>query len=93
MKGNKWYVYILLCSDDTYYTGVTNNLDKRIKSHNNKTGSKYTRGRVPVMLVYQMEMEDKSSALKEEYRIKKLSRADKLRLIYEADGPIDSILS
>lgn len=75
------YVYILRCSDDTLYTGYTNNLDNRIKTHNAKKGAKYTRGRTPVKLIYFEEYEDKSSALKREIAIKKLSRDKKLELL------------
>ncbi|MBP2025939.1 GIY-YIG nuclease family protein [Peptoniphilus stercorisuis] len=74
------YVYILKCSDDTLYTGYTNDLEKRIKTHNAKKGAKYTRGRTPVELLYFEEFEDKSSALKREIAIKKLSREKKLKL-------------
>lgn len=74
------YIYILKCSDDTLYTGYTNDLEKRIKTHNAKKGAKYTRGRTPVELLYFEEFEDKSSALKREIAIKKLSREKKLKL-------------
>lgn len=76
-----WVVYILLCSDNTLYTGITNNLSKRLEQHNNGSGAKYTRGRGPLTLMYLKEMEDKSSALKEEYRIKQLNKPKKLELI------------
>jgi len=76
-----WFVYIVKCADDTLYTGVTNNLEKRIKAHNSKNGgAKYTRARQPVELVYSKEFESKSEAMKEEYRIKQLSRAEKKEL-------------
>ena len=78
-----WLVYIVLCKDDTLYTGITNDIENRLKKHNNGTGAKYTRGRGPVKLVYSSEMDDKSSALKEEYRIKKLSRMAKYLLVGE----------
>lgn len=78
---SKNYVYILKCSDKTLYTGWTNNLKNRITTHNNGQGAKYTRGRTPVRLVYYEILKDKSSALKREYQIKKLSRAKKLELI------------
>ena len=65
------YVYILRCSDDTLYTGWTNDLEKRIKAHSNGTGAKYTRGRGPVELVYFEEFDDKKDAMKREYEIKK----------------------
>ena len=75
-----WYVYILRCSDNTLYTGITNDLEKRIRKHNEGKGAKYTRGRGPVTLVKSFEWPTKSGALKEEHRIKKLSRQEKLEL-------------
>lgn len=76
-----WVVYILLCSDNTLYTGITNDINKRLLTHNSGKGAKYTRGRTPLELVYTLEMGDKSLALKEEYRIKQLTRVDKFKLI------------
>ncbi len=78
---NMWVVYILLCSDNSLYTGITNDLPNRLDKHNKGLGAKYTKGRGPVSCVYNKEMEDKSSALKEEYRIKQLSKIKKLELI------------
>jgi putative endonuclease len=75
------YVYILKCSDDTLYTGWTNNLDKRLKTHSKGKGAKYTRGRLPVKLVYFEEYDNKISAQKREYEIKQMSRRKKLELI------------
>lgn len=75
------YVYILRCSDNTLYTGWTNNLEKRITCHNKGIGAKYTRSRLPVELVYFEILKDKSSALKREYEIKKLPRNKKIQLI------------
>lgn len=75
-----WFVYIVKCSDDTLYTGITNNLERRIKQHNDNKGAKYTRGRAPVELLKSFEFATKGEALKEEYRIKHLSREDKLKL-------------
>ncbi|MGV3024916.1 GIY-YIG nuclease family protein [Clostridium thermobutyricum] len=75
------YVYILKCKDETLYTGWTNDLEKRFKAHKEGKGAKYTRGRGPLELVYFEEYEEKSSALKREYEIKKMKRADKLKLI------------
>ena len=75
------YVYILRCSDNTLYTGWTNNLDKRLKAHNNGKGAKYTRARLPVEIVYFEEFDNKKDAMKREYEIKKLSRKEKLNLI------------
>jgi putative endonuclease len=78
-----WYVYILECSDGTLYTGITTDLDKRLKTHNNGKGAKYTKTRLPVVLKASFEAEDRSSASKEEYRIKQLTRKEKLELINE----------
>lgn len=75
------YVYILKCSDETLYTGWTNNLDKRLEAHNSGKGAKYTRVRLPVKLVYYEEYEDKIEAMKREYEIKQLSRKEKVKLI------------
>ena len=77
-----WYVYILQCKDKTFYTGVTTNLKRRIEEHNDSAlGAKYTKGRRPVKLVYSVRRKDKSRAQKEEYRIKKLSRDEKIKII------------
>jgi len=77
-----YYVYILKCSDNTLYTGITTDIARRIDEHNNSDkGAKYTKLRRPVSLVYSEESEDRSSASKREYAIKKLSREKKLELI------------
>jgi len=77
-----YYVYILKCADGTFYTGVTNNLIKRVDAHNTKaTGAKYTKARRPVSLVYHKRVKDRSLAQQAEYKIRHLSRAEKLRLI------------
>jgi len=77
-----YYVYILKCSDATLYTGITTDLSRRLKEHNSsKKGAKYTMLRRPVELLYSEEHEDRSSASKREYAIKKLSREKKLELI------------
>lgn len=75
------YVYILECADKTLYTGWTNNLTKRIGTHSKGKGAKYTRARLPVKLVYFEEYEDKISAQKREYAIKRLTKKDKIKLI------------
>jgi putative endonuclease len=75
------YVYILKCSDNTLYTGYTNDLTNRLKAHNNGNGAKYTRGRLPVELVYFEQYESKSDAMKREYSIKQLTREEKINLI------------
>ena len=78
------YTYILKCSDGTYYTGWTNNLEKRLKAHNSGRGAKYTRARTPVALVYHEAFETKEEAMHREYCIKQLSRAEKETLIQRA---------
>lgn len=75
-----WFIYLLKCSDDSLYCGITNDLEKRVIAHNLKRGAKYTKCRLPVSLYYYEEVVDKSSALKREYRIKQLSRSEKLAL-------------
>jgi putative endonuclease len=78
-----YYVYILKCADNTLYTGITTELERRIDEHNGSDkGAKYTRVRRPVSLVYSEEYSDRSSASKREYEIKKkMSRDEKLKLI------------
>ena len=76
-----YWVYILRCRDDTLYTGITDDLDRRIQAHNAGTGAKYTRGRGPVELVYREEQPDRSAALRRERAIKRLTRKQKLELI------------
>jgi len=78
-----WYVYILLCSDDTFYTGVTTNLERRLRQHNWELvwWAKYTRVRQPVQIIYQNTFNSRSDACKEESRIKKLSRLEKEKFI------------
>ncbi len=85
-KPELWYIYIVECSDGTLYTGITNNVNKRLRKHNNGTGAKYTRGRAPVVLKGFKECSNKSEAAKEEYRVKKLNKLQKLKLIKEWKG-------
>ena len=72
-----YYTYILKCKDDTYYTGYTNDLSKRLKNHNAGKGAKYTRGRGPVKLIYYEEFDNKQSAMRREWEIKQLPRSKK----------------
>ena len=76
-----YYVYILKCRDGSLYTGITVDVENRLKAHNNGTGAKYTRSRRPVSLCYQESQPDKSAALRREAAIKRLTRAQKLALI------------
>lgn len=80
-REQNWCVYILLCSDGTLYTGMTDHMDRRLKAHNEGKGAKYTRGRGPVTLVYREACASRSDALKREYTIKQLPRERKLDLI------------
>lgn len=80
-KHDEHYVYLLLCKDNTLYCGYTNNLVHRIKIHNLGKGAKYTKTRRPVRLVYYESFSSKSPALKREYKIKQLTRDEKLKLI------------
>lgn len=77
-----YFVYILECSDSSLYTGIAKDLKKRLEEHNSsEKGAKYTKSRRPVKLVYSEVSEDRSSASKREYIIKKLTRSQKLQLI------------
>ena len=78
---DRWHVYIVLCGDGTLYTGITNDLDKRIEKHNAGSGARYTRARLPVSLLWHESHDSKSAALKREYAIKQLTRAQKDALI------------
>lgn len=77
------FTYILECADGTFYTGYTTDIEKRLATHNSGKASKYTRGRLPVKLVYLEECKDKETAMSREWHIKQLSRVEKLKLIEE----------
>tara|TARA_B110000263_G_C15261785_1_gene489175 strand:+ start:803 stop:1060 length:258 start_codon:yes stop_codon:yes gene_type:complete len=82
VEKKEWWVYIVACSDGSFYTGITTDKERRVSEHNDsKKGAKYTRNKRPVDLVYSETLPDRSAASKREYYIKKLSRADKLKLI------------
>ncbi len=87
------YTYILRCIDGSYYTGWTNNLKKRLEDHNLGRGAKYTRARLPVILVYYECFGTKEEAMKREAAIKKLSRPQKERLIASRPIPDLSVLA
>ncbi len=76
-----WYVYMVECSDGALYTGITNDLDRRVAAHNAGVASKYTRARRPVKLVYQESCESRQQALIRECAIKLLSRNQKTALV------------
>ncbi len=81
---SKHFVYIILCGDNTLYTGYSVDVENRFKKHVEGLGAKYTRGRGPLKIVYTEELETKSDALKREYEIKKLPRKEKDILIEKA---------
>ncbi len=84
--GGSWFVYLLRCADGSLYTGITNDLPRRLKQHNAGTASRYTRSRLPVVLVYQEAQASHGHALKKELAIKALSRQEK-ELLIRAAGP------
>lgn len=83
-----WQVYIILCTDNSLYTGITNDLERRLTQHGGKRGAKYFRGRRPQRVVYLEKGHTRSSASRREADIKKLGRVDKLRLIETAGTPV-----
>lgn len=83
-----WQVYIILCSDCSLYTGITNDMERRLAQHAAGTGAKYFRGRTPKRVVYLEKGHTRSSASRREYEIKRLSTNDKRRLV--EDGPMSS---
>lgn len=82
-----WVCYLLQCTDDSLYCGITNHLEQRLAAHNAGEGAKYTRGRTPVRLAYAETCADKSAALKREREIKSLPRAAKLKLCGVTQSP------
>lgn len=85
-----WFVYILKCDDGSLYTGITNDLDRRIQQHNAGTASRYTRSRLPVKLVFQESQPNRSKALKREAAIKALTRHQKELLIQSVKKDIEA---
>ena len=81
MSVTTWFVYIVKAKDNSYYTGVTTNLNKRVEKHNNKQGAKSLLGKIPVKLVYQENVKNKSAALKRESEIKSWPRSKKIELV------------
>lgn len=82
----EWTLYIVECGDGTLYTGITDDLERRLKAHAAGKGAKYTRGRGPLTLRYQERCESHSAALKREIAVKRLTRAQKLKLYKEITG-------
>jgi putative endonuclease len=93
---NEWFVYILRCADDSLYTGITTELERRIAEHNDKDkrlGARYTRSRRPVTLIYHETLESRSLASKREAEIKRLTRQQKLLLITSTKAASKTSLS
>lgn len=86
MPQTSWYVYILQCNDNSFYTGITNNLSQRLDEHNSGKGARYTRFKRPVKLIYKKRYPDKSSATRREIEIKGMSRVKKEALIKGSEG-------
>jgi len=82
-KPVEWHCYLLQCADGTLYTGITNDLAKRLTAHNNGTASKYTRSRLPVVLVFSEPQPDRARASRREAQIKRMPRSAKLSLCLE----------
>lgn len=85
MSEKNWYVYILRCGDGSLYTGMTDDVPRRLEVHRSGKGAKYTRGRGPLELVRQERYDSKSEALHREAEIKALSRQQKLALIHHTE--------
>ncbi len=81
MEQHNWWVYMVQCADDTLYTGIAVDVDRRAAVHNRGRGAKYTRSRLPVRVVYREEWPTKGAALRREAAIKRLTRREKLALI------------
>lgn len=77
-----WFVYILLCKNNTLYTGTTNNLEKRFSEHKNGKGGHYTRSHKPIKLIYSEELPTQSEALKRESQIKSWTRKNKIQILH-----------
>jgi len=82
---NQWHVYLLRCNDNSLYCGITTNVERRVKEHNNGTGSKYVRSRIPSEVVYTEPAKDRSEASKREHEIKQLSKSQKESLVKNAN--------
>lgn len=82
----KYYLYILQCSDNTFYTGYTTDVERRLKEHNSGNGAKYTKGRTPCKLVHTESFDDRKSAMKREWEIKhKLTRKEKEKFVFSKE--------
>jgi putative endonuclease len=89
MENNDHFFYVLTCHDGSLYGGYTNNLERRVKLHNEGKGAKYTRGRGPVQLTYFKKYETKAEAMRAEYDFKRLTRKKKLEFLMRETGDDD----
>ncbi|MGG5254523.1 GIY-YIG nuclease family protein [Neobacillus sp. SM06] len=89
MENNEHYFYVLTCKDGSFYGGYTNNLERRMKLHNEGKGAKYTRGRGPVALTFFKKYQNKSDALKAEWNFKQLTRKKKIEFLRKEMGGFD----
>jgi len=92
MTSSNWTVYIILCTDDSLYTGITTDMERRLLQHSNLQGAKYFRGRKPQMLVYLESGHTRSTASKRELEIKRLKRREKQQLLQSANNELDPLL-
>lgn len=83
----QWFVYILRCGDGSLYTGVSTDVQARLKVHQAGKGAKYTKSHLPVSLVYTEQCTDKPTAFRREWQIKQLSREEKLQMIKTPESP------
>jgi len=81
LRKDDWLVYLARCADGSLYAGITNDLEARLAAHNSGKGAAYTRGRLPIVVVFTEKAESRSAALRREAEIKSLSRPEKLRLV------------
>lgn len=87
-----WTVYILQCGDGTLYTGITDDMQRRLRAHESGKGAKYTRGRGPLKLCYQEILPDKGTALRREAELKRLRRSVKLDMIHKFEAENEKVL-
>ncbi len=90
MENEEHFFYVLTCKDGSLYGGYTNNLERRIRLHNEGKGAKYTRGRGPVTLTFYQRYEQKTEAMKAEYQFKRLTRKKKLEFLEKESGDNDA---
>ncbi|WP_058993788.1 GIY-YIG nuclease family protein [Haloarcula sp. CBA1127] len=83
-----YHVYVLRCSDNTFYTGYTTDVERRVREHDAGDGAKYTRGRTPVELIHVESFDSQSDAMSREYEIKQYSRPEKERLVESSDAEV-----